>query len=132
MPTLLDLLQIEISEKVSKQLRGKSLVPAMQGSPVNRPVFSETNYRDYTFKRSMTTPDGWKVIYTLENGSRELYDLNKDPGERTNLANEQTKRADDLQRQLFGHFEVIGHDLNSRDWNVGLNPVYPSQTPKTR
>ena len=129
MPTILDLLDIDVSDQVAHQLRGKSLVPAMKGESANRPIYSETNYRDYTFKRSITTPDGWKLIYTLENGSRELFDLNSDPNERTNLADAQSELADSLQRQLFAHFKSIGHDLTAQDWKVGLNPVYPSQAP---
>ena len=58
-----------------------------------------------------------------------MYDLNSDPGELNNLADEQSDRADTLQGQLFGHFKAIGHDLTGRDWEVGLNPVYPSQAP---
>ena len=123
------LIEADTAKQARQQLRGMSLVPAMHGSPVERPIFSETNYRDYTFKRSLTTPDGWKLIYTLEDGRRELYDLNNDPGELSNLANAHTEHADKLQRQLFGHFKAIGHDLTARDWKVGINPVYPSQTP---
>ena len=129
MPTLLDLLDIEVSDEVAKQLRGESLVSAMQGEPTRRPLFAETNYRDYTFKRSVTTPDGWKLIYTLESATRELYDLKNDPGERTNLADEHSDKADELQQHLFAHFKSIGHDLTARKWKVGLNPVYPSQAP---
>ncbi len=129
MPTILDLLQIKVGEDVAKQLRGQSLVPAMQGKPVQRPIYSETNYRDYTFKRSLTTPDGWKLIYTLENNTCELYDLNADPAELTNLAEPEGKRVDKMQRQLFAYFKSIGHDLKAREWKVGMNPVYPSQAP---
>src|SRR3712207_8308548 len=50
-------------------------------SPVRRAVFSETDYRQYTYKRSIIKPDGWKLIYTLEDKGRELYNLNADPGE---------------------------------------------------
>jgi arylsulfatase A-like enzyme len=127
MPTVLDLLDVDIPDAARKQLRGASLVPAMEGAPVQRDVFSETDYREYTFKRSVIAPDGWKLICTLENRSRELYNLNDDPGETKNLAGVEPKRADEMERRLFAHFEAIGHDLNAREWKKGLNPVYPSQ-----
>jgi arylsulfatase A-like enzyme len=127
MPTILDLLDVRMSDKATEQLRGKSLVPALNGQPVKRDVISETNYRDYTFKRSIITPDGWKLIYTLETKSRELYNLNDDPGEKNDLAKVRHKIADELQKKLFTHFKRIGHDLTKRDWKVGLNPVYRSQ-----
>lgn len=127
MPTILDLLDVEVPEPARKQLRGTSLVPALRGEPVRRDIFSETDYRAYTFKRSVVTPDGWKFIYTLESKTRELYDLNADPGETTNLAATDPAQADDLQRRVFSHFESIGHDLTRRNWEIGLNPVYQSQ-----
>jgi arylsulfatase A-like enzyme len=127
MPTVLDLLDVQVPEKARKQIRGTSLVPALQGEPVRRDCFSETDYREYTFKRSVITPDGKKLIYTLENSTRELYDLTADPGETKNLAAADPKLADELQARLFDHFNAIGHDLRVRRWEVGLNPVYPSQ-----
>ena len=127
MPTMLDLLGIEPSEKVRRQLRGQSLVPAIQGSTVKRDVFSETNYREYTYKRSITAPDGWKLIFTLEQPARELYNLRDDPGETKDLSTANSGKADELERRLFEHFKSIGHDLEARSWPIGLNPVYPSQ-----
>jgi arylsulfatase A-like enzyme len=127
MPTVLELLSVSVPEKARKQLRGKSLVPAMRGARVSRDVFSETNYRAYTYKRSVLTPDGWKLIYTLESRSRELYDLNTDPCETRDLAPTEKARADELQKRVFAHFESIGCDLTLRKWETGLNPVYPSQ-----
>ena len=53
----------------------------MQGTTISHDVFSETNYREYTYKRSIITPDGWKLIYTLEQPTRELYNLKNDPVE---------------------------------------------------
>src|SRR5262249_14499383 len=78
MPTILDLLDVAPPER---QLRGVSLATAMQGQPYRRDVFAETDYRQYTYKRAIITQDGWKLIYTLENKTRELYDLKADPGE---------------------------------------------------
>src|SRR5690606_19696250 len=42
----------------------------------------------------------WKLILSLENGHRELYDLIKDPGEQHNLAAEQKPIADLLEEKL--------------------------------
>lgn len=128
MPTILDLLDVSVPDSVTNQMRGRSLAPAMRGEAFEgRDVFSETDYRAYTYKRSVVTPDGWKLIYTLETKTRELYDLTADPGETRNRAADDPRRADDLERRVFAHFKAIGHDLTAREWKVGLNPVYPSQ-----
>lgn len=127
MPTVLDLLDVPVSEIVQKQLRGTSLVPAMRGEAVNRDVFSETDYRLYTFKRSVMTPDGWKLIYTMESKTKELYNLKSDPNETKNLAETETRIAYELEQKLFAHFKSIGHDLTKETWKTGMSPVYPSQ-----
>ncbi len=127
MPTILDLLDIDLSENVKKQLRGVSLVPALTGGPVAQDVFSETDYRLYTFKRSIMTKDGWKFIYTMESKSRELYNLNNDPGETTNLVQREPRIAYELEQKLFAFFKSIGHDLTKERWETGLSPVYDSQ-----
>lgn len=127
MSTLLDILNVQVSDKARAQLRGTSLVPAMNGEPARRDLFCETDYREYTFKRAIVTPDGWKLIYTLETRTRELFDLDSDPGETIDQADAHPDRADDLERKLFGHFRSIGQDLRRRRWEVGLNPVYSSQ-----
>lgn len=127
MPTILDLLEIPLSENVKKQLRGGSLKPVINGKKQLREVYSETDYREYTYKRSVITPDGWKLIYTLEDNTRELFHLSSDPHEQNNLAKANAKKADELQEKVFSHFRSIGHDLTERRWIKGLNPVYPSQ-----
>lgn len=127
MPTILDLLDVELPAASKGQFRGASLVPAMRGEATERDVFSETDYREYTFKRSIITPEGWKLIYTLETKSRELYNLPQDPGEMKNLAQAEPRRVDELEARLFAHFKSIGHDLTAKKWATGLNPVYPSQ-----
>ncbi len=127
MPTILDLLEVSPNERLRRQMRGKSLVPAMKGEKVDRPIFSETDYREYTYKRSIIDDEGWKLIYTLENKTRELYNLKNDPKELTNLVDQQPSKADELQQQLFKKYRDIGNDLESRRWIPGLNPVYSSQ-----
>jgi arylsulfatase A-like enzyme len=127
MPTILDLVGLPMPGSAAEQLRGKSLVPSFQGQSVARDVFSETDYRQYTYKRSIVAPDGWKLIYTLETRTRELYDLNTDPAEQKDLAAAQPQKAEELERRLFAHFRTLGHDLTAKRWETGLNPVYNSQ-----
>jgi arylsulfatase A-like enzyme len=73
------------------------------------------------------TKDGWKFIYTLENKSRELYNLKSDPAEMKNLVEQEPRLAYELEQKLFAYFKSIGHDLSGRTWETGLNPVYDSQ-----
>ena len=127
MPTILDIMDVQVPDPVKQQLRGKSLVPVMNGAPVTGDVYSETNYRLYTFKRSITTQDGWKFIYTLENKGRELYNLKSDPQETKNLVEAEPRVAYELEQKLFAHFKALGHDLTAEKWETGLSPVYPSQ-----
>jgi len=127
MPTILELMDVQVGENGRRQLRGTSLVPVMNGGTAAKDIFSETDYRQYTYKRSIITPDGWKLIYTLESRSRELYFLNDDPGEMKNLAPAEKPRADMMEQKLFEHFAKIGHDLNGKLWQIGMNPVYSSQ-----
>jgi arylsulfatase A-like enzyme len=127
MPTILDLLDVKMPENAKNQLRGASLVTGMKGKPVDKDVFFETDYRQYTYKRGIQTKDGWKLIYTLEDKKRELYNLKNDPKETKNLVDQEPRRAYELEQRIFAHFKAIGHDLNSRQWIPGLNPVYDSQ-----
>lgn len=128
MPTILDLLQIKKGGALKKQLRGRSLVAAIRGENIGRDVYSETDYRRYTYKRAIRTADGWKFIYTLESKTKELYNLADDPQEKSNLAQRDPGRAYELEQRLFSYFSSLGLDMRG-PWEVGCYPVYASQAP---
>jgi len=123
LPTVLGLLEIE--NPVPNQIRGVDLTPALSGQDVAHNVFSETDYRLYTFKRSFQTPDGWKLILTLENGQKELYNLVLDPTEQTNLITKNPQKGYELEQTLRAHIDAVSGQRNVTE--LGCSPVYGDQ-----
>ncbi len=78
---------------------GVSLLPLLQGKKMDLVVYPETDFLLLTKKRAVRT-DRYKLITTVENGSRELYDLKADPGERKNLYATQPAEAKKLEALL--------------------------------
>ena len=126
MPTIIELTGLKAGEGVEKQMRGVSLVPAMSGEKLELDAFSETDYRRYTYKRSLRKANGWKLIYTLESGAKELYDLKTDPQEKNNLVEKEPAKAYELEQELFGYLKLVGEEP-SGEWATGCVPVYADQ-----
>lgn len=126
-PTILELMGINPSQQYKSQMQGKSLANFLKGSTQkSEAVFIETDYRNYTHKRSIRTVDGWKFILTLETGQKELYDLNKDPHELKNVIEEYPKMGFDLEQRIREHMAIIGEDPYKK-YETGCLPVYADQ-----
>ncbi len=82
-------------------MKGRDLDPLMEGRPSPRQAVSETDFLLQSFKRSLRTAGGLKLIYDLENLRGELYDLKTDPGEHHDLRKEKPGLARRLTRRLF-------------------------------
>jgi hypothetical protein len=91
-------------------MRGASILPLMLGKHMDLTAFSETDYRMVTHKRSIRTSDGWKFIYTMEEGTKELYDLKHDPAEIDNLVAKNPRAAYEIEQKLFSWLKSIGQD----------------------
>lgn len=122
-PTVLDLLNI--NNPVPEQVKGTDITPALTGGDVAHNVFTETDYRLYTFKRAMVTPDGWKFILTLENGDKELYNVTEDPSEQKNLITVNPQKGYELEQILRAHIDTISGQRTSSQ--LGCSPVYGDQ-----
>lgn len=124
MPTIIEAIGLKIDQKTNSQMEGKSLTPLMfEKETMGRNAFSETDYRNYTHKRSLQTADGWKFIYTFEDNLKELYNLKNDPGENNNLIEKEQKIAYEMEQKLFEYIKKT--DQNIADLkNTGCLPVY--------
>lgn len=126
-PTILAIAGITPTAAWTAQEEGESLLPLLTGEErENRPVFSETDYREYTYKRSYISPDNWKYIRTLETGGEELYNLADDPHERENLAQSEPGRLSAMRAVLAEHLESVGESIDMKP-TAGCLPVYGDQ-----
>lgn len=117
-PTLLPLLNV--SDDAERDMRG---VNVLTKNPAHD-VYSETDYRLYTHKRSVTTTDGWKFILTRETGEKELYNLHADFSEQRNVVGDEPQRAYELEQKLLAHLKEVG---DTGPWRVGCLAVYADQ-----
>lgn len=106
MPTLLDLLDLSPSKRHKRPV-GMSLLPLIEGKETtDRLAFTETGgvegpnpSPDEPNVKSIR--DGrWKLIYNTTTRHFELYDLNADPRETTNLYTVERERASELWLKL--------------------------------
>ena len=116
MPTLLELAGIE----VPVGLHGVSLVPLLQGDPTGPRdvVFAELliDLKKYGGPVATLRTDRWKLI-RRNNGQDELYDLQTDPEERTNLIHDQPEVAARLASRIQDWQEAHPRD---EDGSAGL------------
>lgn len=110
MPTVLDLLGINYDNTIKDQMQGVSLPPLMKEENLQLDAFSETDYLFHAFKRSIKTSDGFKFIYTMDTGQRELYNLKEDPKELKNLVDRERRVAYELEQRLFDWLKTMGQD----------------------
>jgi arylsulfatase A-like enzyme len=115
-PTLCDLAGIP----APRGIEGESLLPLTraQAAP-SRPAVSETIRFD-AYRKAYRLPTE-KLIVSLENNARELYDLKTDPGEQSNLYETRAKQAMALEHSLFEQVDVLAGGWNLR-WSSDGKP----------
>jgi arylsulfatase A-like enzyme len=107
-----------------RHVDGVSVVPLLRGDTIeSRPLF--WHYPHYGNQGGMpggAIRDGrWKLIEWYEDGSIELYDLEKDPSETTNLAKSQAEVANRLHAQLKAWRDEVGAKMPAK------NPRYKAE-----
>lgn len=118
-PTILDLSKLPLLPNQHKD--GISLKPLLNGQQLaERPLY--WHYPHYGNQggepNSILVEENWKLIYYWESDKSELYNLEKDLGETTNLASESPLRASNMTKQLMDWLDETGAKRPS------LNPTY--------
>ena len=100
-PTILDLLDLDL--KPDEHVDGLSLLPILKGERIaERPLFWHyPHYGNQGGDPSSIIREGkWKLIHYWEDGTNELYDLEKDLEEIENLANKYPEKVTQLWQKL--------------------------------
>lgn len=94
-PTITDLLGVA----APPQFDGESLVPQVDGAPLpDRPIFAELIPDKKVPRRVVSiTSGGWQLIVDFALGSRQLFDLGRDPTGQRNRLIEAPERARELE-----------------------------------
>ena len=113
MPTILDLLDISLDTSYSK-LDGVSLIPIIHGnsqkelyafSETGNPLLEKSPPKEPNVKSIRTSK--WKLIFNQHNNSKELYDLETDPSEITNLIGTGENMENILWKELQNFIKTI-------------------------
>ena len=106
MPTILDMLNIEIESSFEK-LDGESLIPLIKGeNHTEKFAFSETgnplnnNAPPKIPNTKSIRSAKWKLIHNEYNDTKELYDLVNDPNEENNLIGKNSEIEKEFSKEL--------------------------------
>lgn len=140
-PTFMDVLNLKIPEN---RLDGQSIVPLLKGNLIGDrslffhfPIYLQAyagvkdDARDPLFRTrpgSVIIDGKWKLHHYFENDELELYDLETDMGERTNLIEVYPKKANVLFQKLNDWRNEINAPIPTK-----MNPLYdPNFKPKKK
>ena len=100
-PTMLDLAGLPLQPKL--HVDGRSLLSQLKGNDTGQRTlhWHYPHYHGSSWKPGASIRDGdWKLIEFYHYKNFELYNLAKDPGERTNLAKRNPSKAAELRAKL--------------------------------
>lgn len=100
MPTIADLAGIVDPAEIAPKRDGVSVVPALRGESLGLEAYSETFLPFDQFGWSALTSLRTDRFKYVDAPQRELYDLTRDPGERSNIASGSTTDVSRLKRIL--------------------------------
>jgi len=121
-PTMLEMAGLPLKPEAHKD--GVSLLPLLNGSA--QTLERDTLYWHYPHYHR-TLPYGairegdWKLIEFFEEGTLELFNLKNDPNEKSDLAQKNPKKAQDLLKKLAAWRESVGAQMPVKNPNYAPN-----------
>lgn len=115
-PTILELIGEEL--RPSEHLDGISLVPLLNGDQIKeRPlVWHYPHYGNQGGEPSSIIRRGdWKLIHYYEDDREELYNLETDLSETTNIATNNPEKVKELSEELFAYLNEVGARFPEKD-----------------
>ncbi len=115
-PTLLDFAGIELQP--TQHIDGLSLKPLLEGGTIDeRPLY--WHYPHYGNQggnpSSIIRLGDWKLIHYYEDGSSELYKLDKDPSEQKDIADQYPDKTKELLAQLQSWLQSVNAEMPQAD-----------------
>lgn len=115
-PTMLELAGLTLDPK--QHADGQSIVPLLRGQAIDeRPLY--WHYPHYGNQggepSSIIREQNWKLIHYWEDDRDELYDLDKDPYETTDVAPQEGERVAAMRHRLVTYLAEVGARIPARD-----------------
>jgi len=97
-----------LPERLSTQMAGESLLPAVRGERDDAPLFvTEKRVRGEDALRIGFRTERWKYIYDGKKSETFLYDLDADPGETTDVSERHPGVVGEFEDRLQERFDLI-------------------------
>lgn len=132
-PTILELMGVPAPDG----LQGKSLVPEIQGGPVEsrEPILLELSEDSHNPPRRALISGNYKII-DFGRGRFELYDIVNDPGETKNLAREKKDELARMREALEKRYETLPTvapygGMKLKEGGTARGPVGPTKPAAT-
>ncbi len=120
-PTLIDLCKLP-----KKQLDGKSFAPLLKNPNLAwKPALTTLDKNNHSI-----ISEKWHYITISKSGTEELYDLENDPMEWINLANNKTPLVDSVITEMRKYLPVVNVDEIKSKWRDKSNDSENSDTSK--
>ena len=143
LPTMLDLAGHPVAKPADPDARtaieGGSLVPVLKGGGEGEVRRSHEeiviHFPHYDLNNggpaSAIYLDEWKLVRNYDSAKVTLYDIRKDPGERTDLAGAQPERVKDLERRLDAYLKAVQAQMPTKNTSPDAGKGDPSDMPQS-
>ncbi len=108
LPTMLDLVDADLTDEMDERIVGESLLPVISGGePDYNIIVTEKEMRGEDYLRIGFRTRKWKYLYDGKTNKEFLYDLDEDPSEATDVLSENPEVAERFEEKLANRFRSI-------------------------